>query len=86
MGNETLLAITIYYFLGHAWFSYSGNTPRRALDKLYRIVRQSTGDDSYTPGITVKALALTSWALVGPVFWWVDMFNNVLLNGKPKKY
>jgi len=75
MELQSLLAITIYYSLGHAWMAFIGNTASRALRRYRELCQADDGADARPRrGACIGVVAF--WAVIGPLFWPADVINS----------
>lgn len=72
MTIETLLAITIYFCIGHAWFAYAGNSPSRVLRATAERIGEISGDSEFKLSRTARLGILLYWFFIGPLGWPVD--------------
>lgn len=80
---ESLLAVAIYYCIGHGWMALIGNSARRAL-RLYREAIERVQGPGARVSPHARAGAVAFWAFVGPLFWPIDVINSARQGQLPK--
>ncbi|MFM9371897.1 hypothetical protein [Streptomyces sp. Da 82-17] len=80
---EGLLAVAIYYCIGHGWMSFIGNTPRRALRLLREQLQKHRGPNA-RPTVLGQISTVLVWAVLAPLFWPLDVINSARQGQLPK--